>query len=98
VNIEEKQRKMRARRALKGETPAQSAPAALVPLRPYSVREVSRLTGYSPQTVTKLFEREPGVLVLACKKRNGKRAGYRTIRIPRGVYERVIRRELHQYN
>ncbi len=55
------------------------------------MREVSELTGLSRQTVTRLFEREPGVIVLERKETMHKRS-YRSIRIPRSVYERVISR------
>jgi len=58
---------------------------------PYSIKEVAQLTGFSERTVTKLFEKEPGVLIYEVQRRR-KRASYRTIRIPRRVYERVIRR------
>jgi hypothetical protein len=53
--------------------------------RTYMVSEVCALTGLSRSVITRLFEREPGVLMLPGKVR-------RTIRIPRRVYERVIRR------
>jgi hypothetical protein len=56
----------------------------------YTVRDIAELMRLSPQTVTTLFEHEPGVIVLE-RKQPGKRA-YRSIRIPRGVYERVLRR------
>jgi hypothetical protein len=56
---------------------------------PYTVGEVAKLTGFSPQTVPKMFEKEPGVIVYE-EKRLRKRASYRTIRIPRHVYRRVI--------
>jgi hypothetical protein len=57
----------------------------------YTVGEVAALTGFSRDTITKLFEREPGVLVIARPAEMNKRR-YRTIRIPRAVYERVISR------
>jgi DNA-binding transcriptional regulator GbsR (MarR family) len=60
--------------------------------RPYTVGEIADMTGYSVQTVTRLFEREPGVLVIERKKKNGKRKSYRSIRIPVPVYERVLRK------
>jgi hypothetical protein len=60
----------------------------------YTVPEVAKLTGYSPQTITRLFENESGVLILERKKPGGKRRHYRSIRIPRAVYERVLRRGL----
>ncbi len=59
---------------------------------PYNVTEVTALTGLSARVVTKLFENEPGVIVYEAPNPRRKRAGYRTIRIPRHVYERVMRR------
>lgn len=56
---------------------------------PYTVAEVAKLTGYSPQMITRLFENESGVLIV---KRQGAKRVYRSIRIPRTVYERVIRK------
>jgi hypothetical protein len=56
-----------------------------------TVAEVSALTGLSRQTVTRMFEGEKGVLIVARPETLRKR-GYRNIRIPRAVYERVIRR------
>ena len=50
----------------------------------YTVAEVSR------QTVTRMFEREKGVLILA--RESLRKRSYRSIRIPRAVYERVIER------
>ena len=58
---------------------------------PYTVAEVAKLTGFSPQMVTRIFENEKGVLIFQVPRLR-KRATYRTIRIPRHVYERVIRR------
>lgn len=53
-----------------------------------TVAEVAALTGFSTRTITRLFEREWGVLVLERPETMHKR-GYRSIRIPRAVYERV---------
>jgi hypothetical protein len=58
---------------------------------PYTIAEVKQLTGFSERTITELFEKEPGVIIYEVK-RPRKRASYRTIRIPRHVYARVIRR------
>jgi len=55
----------------------------------YTVGEVAALTGFSRDTITRLFEGEPGVLVVARPETTHKRR-YRSIRIPRDVYERVI--------
>jgi len=51
----------------------------------YSVAEAARLLGCSMRTVVRLFESEPGVVIL--RKPMGKR---RTLKIPRAVYRRVI--------
>jgi hypothetical protein len=59
---------------------------------PYSVPEVAALTGLSARVVTKLFENERGVIVYEVPNPRRKRASYRTIKIPRHVYERVVRR------
>jgi hypothetical protein len=56
-----------------------------------SVREAAALCGYSRQTVERLFENEPGVLILARPETLHKRR-YRSIRIPRAVYDRVLKR------
>ncbi|MBB5056926.1 hypothetical protein HDF16_001611 [Granulicella aggregans] len=56
----------------------------------FTVREVAAMTGFSPQTVTRLFEHERGTLIISRPTSNRKRR-YRCIRIPVGVYERVIR-------
>jgi len=50
----------------------------------YKVSEVAELMGFSRRSVVRLFQNEPGILI-----RKGKR---RTIRIPKTVYERVLRR------
>ena len=42
---------------------------------PCTVKEVAELTGFSPQTVTKMFENEPGVIVYE-EKKSRKRASY----------------------
>lgn len=59
---------------------------------PYTVSEVAALTGLSERTITQIFEHEKGVIVYEVVKRRAKRKRYRTIRIPRHVYERVMRR------
>jgi AraC-like DNA-binding protein len=61
----------------------------------YTVAEVAALTGFSRQTVTRLFEHEPGMLVIERGRpetmhKPGYR--YRNILIPRAVYERVRQR------
>ncbi len=63
---------------------------ALQALRPYTISEVMALTGFSRPTIIRQFERERGVLILDSPETMHKR-GRRTIRIPRAVFERVIR-------
>ncbi len=57
----------------------------------YTVADVAELTGFSRNTVIRMFERERGVLILGRPESMHKRR-YRSIRIPRAVYERVISR------
>jgi AraC-like DNA-binding protein len=57
----------------------------------YTVAEVSQKIGLSRQTVTRLFEKERGVIILERPETLRKR-GYRNIRIPHAVYQRVIGR------
>jgi AraC-like DNA-binding protein len=57
----------------------------------YTIAEVAALTGWSRQTVTRLFEHERGVLMLGRPESLHKRS-YRSIRIPHAVYERVVNR------
>jgi hypothetical protein len=60
-------------------------------VRPSLRVEVSALMGFSRQTVTRLFENEPGVIILDRPTTMSKQR-YRSIRIPRAVYERVVAR------
>ena len=55
----------------------------------YTVDEVAALTGFSRGTITRLFEHERGVLILGRPELLHKRR-YRSIRIPKAVYERVV--------
>ena len=57
----------------------------------YTVGEVSELMGFSRQTIVRLFEHEPGVLVVE-RPETLHKGHYRSIRIPRHVYERVVNR------
>ena len=62
--------------------------------RHYSVKEIANLWGLGPDTVRRLFQNEPGVLVLGsgadCRRR------YTTLRIPQQVAERVYKRSLRR--
>lgn len=55
----------------------------------FTVDEVAVLMGLSRWTVTRLFEKEKGVIILERPESMHKRR-YRSLRIPRLVYERVI--------
>ena len=59
----------------------------------YSVADLAQSLNLSPDAVRRLFEDEPGVLVLGGGNRGGKRR-YTTLRIPKSVAERVYRRNL----
>jgi hypothetical protein len=56
----------------------------------YTPAELADLWALSIDTVRRLFEKEPGILVLSIR-RLGRRQ-YRTLRIPLSVAERVYRR------
>lgn len=60
--------------------------------RHYSVAEISTMWNLSPDAVRRLFEDEPGVLVLGHTAAVGGRRRYTTLRIPESVVERVHRR------
>jgi hypothetical protein len=47
------------------------------------------MLSFSPQMITRMFENERGVLIV---ERQAKKRNYRSIRVPRAVYERVIRK------
>jgi len=59
--------------------------------RHYSPAEVGKLWNLSPDTIRRLFEKEPGVLLIGEKSRRGRRR-YVTLRIPASVVARVHRR------
>jgi hypothetical protein len=59
--------------------------------RHFSVRALAEIWGLSPDSIQKLFKREPGVLVIGDDRSRSKR-GYHTLRIPESVAERVYRR------
>jgi transcriptional regulator GlxA family with amidase domain len=56
-----------------------------------SVKDVAALMGLSERSIVRLFEHERGVIVLGRPETLHKRR-YRSLRIPRAVYERVIGR------
>jgi hypothetical protein len=70
-------------------SPASFASPALE--RHYTPDELAQLWTLSPDTIRRLFEREPGVLVIEHAKAKTRRR-YRTFRIPESVALRVHRR------
>lgn len=57
----------------------------------YTVAEVAAKMGFSESTIIRMFEKEPGVLIVE-RPRTRTKQRYRSIRIPRHVYERVLRK------
>jgi hypothetical protein len=57
----------------------------------HTVDEVAALAGFSRNTIIRPFQNERGVIVLSRPSANHKRR-YRSVRIPRAVYERVFGR------
>jgi hypothetical protein len=62
--------------------------------RHFTVEDVADLWSLSSDTVRRLFEREPDVLVLESTRGFGRKRRYRTLRIPECVVARVYRRML----
>ena len=59
--------------------------------RHYTVVKVAAMWNVSEDTVRRLFQSEPGVVVLGKRQRYSKRR-YTTLRIPQSVLERVHKR------
>jgi len=62
--------------------------------RHYTVAEVAILWNLSRDTIRRLFQSEPGVVILTTATRRGKRR-YKTLRIPESVLLRVHRQILN---
>ena len=60
----------------------------------FSVAQVAERWGLSEDTVRRLFENEPGVLVIEPPRGRHSRRRYRTLRIPESVVERVHKTHL----
>jgi hypothetical protein len=58
----------------------------------YTPLEIAEMWGFHGKTIRKLFESEPGVVVLGNTKTTRYRKAYTTLRIPASVAERVHRR------
>ncbi len=59
--------------------------------RHYSIGEVAQIWGLSGNTIRRIFEKEPGVIEWGAAESRFRR-GYRTLRIPESVMQRVHRR------
>ena len=57
----------------------------------FSIAECSVILGRSRQTTSRIFEKEPGVIVIERPEGPNKR-GYRSITVPRSVLTRVLGR------
>jgi hypothetical protein len=66
------------------------APAGAVGELHFSPEQLGERWNLSADTVRRLFEKEPGVLVIERKRSRARR--YRTLRIPESVAQRVHRR------
>jgi hypothetical protein len=58
-------------------------------IRHYSVGEIAALWNLSDDAVRKIFENEPGVLLIGASRSNGRKRRYVTIRVPEDVAQRV---------
>lgn len=88
ISIEDKQRWMRERQSA---DPTPSPACSIFTERHYTCAEVAALWNISPDEVRKIFQNEPGVLVLG-NQTSGHKRRYTTLRIPESVLERVHRR------
>jgi len=60
--------------------------------RPYTIKDLITLHNLSRRTIVRLYENEPGVLILQSPHRANALRRHRTIRVPRHVYMRVKHR------
>jgi hypothetical protein len=66
--------------------------APLATERHYSVNELASTWNLSPDTIRKIFDREPGVLVIEGAAGKFSKRRYTTLRVPESVALRVHRR------
>ena len=92
TTLEEKQAGMRERQQAANPAASLAVSPQGFAERHLTVEDVAGLWNLSPDSVRRLFEREPGVLVLMSPRGYGSRRRYRTLRIPESVVERVYRR------
>ena len=80
-------------RLISNQMPADKPPIAFSVAndKHYAIWEIAQLWSLSERTIRRIFENEPGVLCLGRPETKSKR-GYRTLRIPETVMQRVHRR------
>ena len=90
TTLEEKQRWLRDK-YVKAAPPA--APTSLLfDERHYTVAEIAATWQLSPDAIRRIFQNEPGALVLGNGESVRSKRRYTTLRIPQSVVERVHRR------
>lgn len=95
TSLEQKQASMRERhRSTAPLPPAWLSDTKDFKQHHYTAAEIAELWNLSPDAVRRIFEDEPGVLVLGRSSTGRGRRGYTTLRIPESVVERVYRRQL----
>ena len=72
--------------------PLNTAPAGRFTEHHYTLSEIGAMWNLSHDFVRRLFQNEPGVLIMAREDPTGRRRRYATYRIPESVVERVHRR------
>ncbi|MEI9972437.1 MAG: hypothetical protein WDO73_10515 [Ignavibacteriota bacterium] len=83
--------------AVNREAPAAASVGAAVPATVVSIErhdsagEIADIWGLNVETIRRVFDREPGVVVLQGPVKKGRRP-YKTIRVPQTVLDRVHRR------
>jgi hypothetical protein len=92
VSLEDRQRWMRERQAAASTDPTPSPAGELFGEKHFTPAELGATWGLSPDAVRKLFESEPGVLVLGDSGGSRSKRRYKTLRIPTSVAARVHRR------
>jgi hypothetical protein len=89
ISFEQKAEWMRERQSAVARHPLAVEPSGFRE-RHYTVAEIAALWNLSSDAVRKIFQDEPGVLVLS--KYGSHKRRYTTLRIPESVFQRVHRR------
>jgi hypothetical protein len=71
---------------------AEEQPIPNFAVRHYTIAEIAEMWNLSDDAVRKIFQREPGILLICDQKSYGRKRRYTTIRVPGFVLERVHRR------